>query len=297
MKKIFTPIAILLSTAVLFAQPVLHSDSLHTGLSFNLYSLNNVNTANLAPAGANITWDISSATATLAGTADFLDMASTPYETDYPAANFAMKFTAGGTSKYSLFNLSNTVLEEVANNVGTASPVSFTNYRTSLVFSFTFGLTNTDTYQKITQGTKTINNTYDSYGTFISNSITNINIVRILTVDDGNTSINWWSTTPLAPLFQASGDGFILWELTSNTTGITEMSSNKLFDMYPNPATDVLNIINKELISKIEIYDVVGKLQLTTVTSAIDISALKKGIFLVKAYSKNGTVTQKFIKK
>ncbi len=296
MRKTSTLIALLIPLTTLFAQPVINSTDLHTGLSFNLYSLSNVNTANLATSGANITWDVSATTATLAGTVDFLEMSATPYAIEYPAANFAMKFTVGGSSQYSLFNLSNTVLEEVANNVGSASPVSFTNYRTSLVFPFTFGLSNTDTYQKSTQNVKTILNTYDSYGTFITSTKTYSNVVRILIEDDGNQSINWWNTAPLHPLFQASSGGFILWELTANTTGVSEPVRNPLFDLYPNPANDQLNIINKELISKIEVYDIAGKLQFSSTKSPLDIRNLKKGTYFLKAYSAKGIVSQKFIK-
>lgn len=297
MKKLFTSIASLILVNALFAQPILVSDSLHTGLSFTLYSLSNVNPANLAASGANVAWDLSSATATLAGTAEFLDMADTPYELDYPEANFAMKFTfALGNSTYSLFNLSGSMLEEVANNVGTSDPVPFINYRTTLVFPFTFNLSNTDIYQKTNQQEKTITNTYDAYGTFIANGVTNNNVVRIYTIDNANQSANWWAQSPLRPLFIASGDGFVLWELNSSTTDISEINSKDIFSLYPNPAANQLNIINKALISKIEIYDAGGKLQLTTTNSSIDISNLKAGVYFVKAYSEKGIVSQKFVK-
>ncbi len=295
MKKIYSIISAIFFLTTLSAQPVLQSSGLITGLNFNLYSLSNVNTANLAPAGANITWDLSSATATLIGTVDFLEMSATPYANDYPAANFAMKFTVAGNSTYSLFNHTSTILEEVANNVGTGSPVSFIDFRTSLVFPFSFNLSNTDSYQKDGQGVKSISNTYDSYGTFIANTTSNSNVVRLLTDDNGNTSYNWWSSSPVMPLFQASGSGFVLWQLTTLTNS-KKIYANTLFDLYPNPATKTLNIINKELISKIEIFDNTGKLQFSTVQSVIDISMLKNGIYFIKAYSGTGTVSQKFVK-
>jgi len=298
MKKIYFSIATLFLFNVLFAQPILLSDSLHTGLSFNLYSLSNVNPASLAGTGANANWDLNSATATLAGTAEFLNMSDTPYELDYPEANFAMKFTSAlGGSSYSLFNLSGSILEEVANNVGTADPVSFINYRTSLVFPFTFSLSNTDTYQKAGQQEKLITNTYDAYGTFMANGATNDNVVRIYINDNGNQSANWWAESPMRPLFNASGEGFILWELTSTTTVISEINSKDVFSLYPNPATNQLNIINKTPISKIDIYDAIGKLQLSTTESSIDISNLKPGVYFVKAISEKGTFSQQFVKK
>ncbi len=297
MKKAFTLSILLMSVSLIFAQPILVSDSLHTGSAFNLYSLSNVNTANLVASGANVTWDISSATATLAGTAEFLDMDETPYALEYPAANFAMKFSITGMpDSYSLFNHTSTVLEEVANNVGTSGPVSFLNYRTSLVFPFTFNLINTDSYQKENQNVKTIINNYDGYGDFITNTSTNNNVVRININDEGNQSIGFWSSSPLAPVFQASSGGFILWKLTSTTTGIKEKYVNRLFDLYPNPATSELHIVNKELISRLDIYSIDGKFQFSTTSAVIDISGLTPGVYVVKATSKTGSISQRFIR-
>lgn len=296
MKKIFTTITTVLSLTTLFAQPVLSSDSLHTGLSFNLYSLSNVNTSNLTAYGANVTWDLSTSTSTLIGIADFLPMSSTPYASQYPAANFAIKFTVNGSVSYSLFKLTATALEEVGNNVSTTGGVPFLNFRTALVFPYTFNLSNTDTYQKSGQGTKTIIHKYDAYGTFIASSGTFHNVMRDLTIDNGDTSVNLWSSSPCIPIFQANNNGFTLWKLTSSTTGISEVTYNRIFDMYPNPANDELNIINKELISKIDIINISGKLQFSTVQNKIDISELSQGIYFVKVYSENGVATQKFIK-
>ncbi|MFH1121236.1 MAG: T9SS type A sorting domain-containing protein [Bacteroidota bacterium] len=298
MKKLFTLFLAFISFNEISAQPVLNSADLHTGYSFNQYSLSNVNTANLMPSGANVTWDLSTTTATLIGTTDFLEMSETPFAAEYPEANFAMKFTtAGFPDNYSLFNHTATILEEVANNVGTDNPVSFLNYRTTVVFPFTFNLSNTDTYQKENQNVKTISNTYDAYGTFIANDTVTNNVVRIFTDDDTNIAPSWWGSSPMVPLFRANSDGFILWQITSTTTGMLEVFSNSLFDMYPNPATDVLHILNKEIISLIEVYNAAGKLQFTTNQSVIDISSLEKGIYFLNAVSSKGMVSQKFIKK
>ena len=86
MKKLITSIAFTLSFVNLFAQPVLHGDSLHTGLSFNLYVISNVNASGLAPGGPNASWDISAGVANLVGTVEFQTMASTPFAAQYPAA-------------------------------------------------------------------------------------------------------------------------------------------------------------------------------------------------------------------
>lgn len=280
------------------AQPTLKSTDLHTGYHFNQYSLSNLNTANLMPSGANVTWDLSSTTATLIGTVDFLEMSETPYQAEYPAANFAMKFKLiGEVPNYSLFKLSNTVFEEVANNVGTLTSFSFLNYRTVLVFPFAFNSVITDIYQKQNQEVKTIKHTYDAYGSFLANDTTNSKIVRIYTDDNDQIAPVWWNSSPFVPLFRASSEGFILWQLTTTTTGIQEANNNQLFEIYPNPATNELHILNKELISRIEIYNTVGQLQFSTTQSIIDISGLKIGQYIVKAYLAKGAVSQNFVKK
>ncbi|MDY0344489.1 MAG: T9SS type A sorting domain-containing protein [Lentimicrobium sp.] len=297
MKNIYTLFASLFVTTALIAQPILNSEDLHTGYSFNQYLLSNVNTADLIPSGANITWDLSNTTATLIGTVDFLEMSETPYQAEYPEANFAMKFiTTGFPTNYSLFNHSTTKFEEVANNVGTDNPVSFLNYRTVLTFPFTFNLSITDTYQKENQEEKTITITYDSYGTFIANDTTFNNTVRLFTDDDTNIALTWWNSSPSVPIFRANSEGFILWQITSTPTGIKEVYSNQLFDMYPNPATNELHILNKELLSKIEIYNSAGQFQFSTNQSVIDISVLKPGAYILKAWSVKGSTSQQFVK-
>jgi hypothetical protein len=297
MKKTITSIISVCSVGMAFAQPVLYGDSLHSGQTFNLYSLSNVSTSSLIlSGGANLTWDLTTSTATQIGTADFLDMSATPYAAQYPAANFAIKLTSGLNSQYSLFNRTSTILEEVANNVGTNNPTTFINYRTALVFPFTYNLSNTDTYQKSGQNTKSITNHYDAYGTLETSIGTFNNVIRNLYDDDGNTSANCW-TTSMIPVFQANSNGYTLWKMASSTTGVTEMYSNNLFDMYPNPAANELNIINKELISKIEIFNATGQLQFSTSRSTIDISELPAGVYILKAYSAKGVGVERFIRK
>lgn len=280
----------------MYAQPVLHSDSLHTGQTFNLYLLSGVNIANLTAVGPNASWDISAATATLAGTAEFQDMASTPYAAQYPAANFAMKFTMGANTQYSLFKLSPARLEEVANNVGAAA-VDFIDYRTAIFFPYTYNATDTDTYQKTAQPVKTITNTYSGYGDLITNPNTFANTVKSMMNDDGNTNVSWWNSSPLVPLLQVTNGNFTLWKQTGAPTGLIDYSANTAFDLYPNPSTNNLHIINKRLITQMDIYNAAGQFLFSAKSSVIDISMLKSGIYYLKAITKDGDVqAQKFIK-
>lgn len=72
------------------------------------------------------------------------------------------------------------------------------------------------------------------------------------------------------------------------------------FSMFPNPATNRLNISAKETIQNADVFNVLGKkvmsLNINKTTESIDISNLSSGIYLVK-YNSNGKVgTAKFIK-
>ncbi len=101
----------------------------------------------------------------------------------------------------------------------------------------------------------------------------------------------------ITTLTNAGTGTFDLFIAKLNTvTGISEIFSNPLFDMYPNPASRDLHIINKELIYKFEVFDLAGQLQFSTTKSVIDVSNLQPGIYFVKAFSSKGVVSQKFIK-
>lgn len=85
-------------------------------------------------------------------------------------------------------------------------------------------------------------------------------------------------------------------------TATASVDNNALlgFSMYPNPATNRLNISAKETIQNADIFNVLGKkvmsLEINKTTESIDVSSLNSGIYLVK-YNVNGTTgTAKFIK-
>jgi hypothetical protein len=70
--------------------------------------------------------------------------------------------------------------------------------------------------------------------------------------------------------------------------------------MYPNPASNQLNISAKELISNVEVFNVLGKrvksFSLNATKEALDISDLNSGVYLVKFVSGGKLGTAKFIK-
>ena len=280
------------------AQPSLQSTDLHTGMSFNLYSLNNVSPANLSSTGANVTWDLSAATlGPVAATVDFLDMASTGYAAQYPTANFAMKFTQGGTVSYNFWTLTSSTWEEVAINVGTGGLQTFVNNRTDLVFPFTFNLADTDTYQKSGQSASTVSHIFDAYGNVTLSTGTLSNLVRDYSVDigAGTTQAIWWNASPVYPVIEADNNGVLLWK-PATANGIEQVDKKPGFQIYPNPAGNELHILSEQTVERIEVYDVTGKLQISDTYSVVDISGLSQGIYVIKAFNATGMDTRKFIK-
>lgn len=96
--------------------------------------------------------------------------------------------------------------------------------------------------------------------------------------------------------------------LTKTPLGISKtLVNNKSVAIFPNPATDVLNIYtdNKLKVSQISIYNIIGK-ELTTQTrnnnqevSTLNIAQFAPGIYLIRFNDENGNVvaTSKFTKK
>ena len=81
-------------------------------------------------------------------------------------------------------------------------------------------------------------------------------------------------------------------------TGISDNNVSRTA-IYPNPATNLLNIISEKEIQHVEIYNVEGQLvkAISDDMNSIGISELNDGIYFVKIHTENGTATHKFIKK
>lgn len=84
-----------------------------------------------------------------------------------------------------------------------------------------------------------------------------------------------------------------------STLGVEE---NVLTDLqvsvYPNPASEYINITTTLELTKVELFDLLGKRVFDTgKTSQIGISHLQKGIYLLKVHTTNGMLIKKIIKK
>ena len=97
-----------------------------------------------------------------------------------------------------------------------------------------------------------------------------------------------------------SGEGVPFKTVIVSQTATLGTNNNALsiITMYPNPTSDFLNIKSDQKISKIEIYDMSGKLVQTSKMNneKVSVSKLPKGNYVIKIQTENGVVNSKFIK-
>ena len=100
---------------------------------------------------------------------------------------------------------------------------------------------------------------------------------------------------------EISGEGVPSKTLIVSQTATLGVNSStlSLTTLYPNPTSDILNIETQQKISKIEIFDLSGKLVKSVEGKAknISVSNLTNGMYLIKLYTESGVMNSKFIKK
>lgn len=82
-----------------------------------------------------------------------------------------------------------------------------------------------------------------------------------------------------------------------NTLSIEENTiTNLQVSIYPNPAATSINISSALELTKVEVFDLLGKRVLETLqTSQIKVDHLPAGLYLVKVYGIDGSATKKII--
>ena len=85
--------------------------------------------------------------------------------------------------------------------------------------------------------------------------------------------------------------------ITASTTLGTDDFKKLELGIYPNPATDILNIKTQDELRNVTIYDISGKILNTRVSNnQVDVSAFVKGIYIINITTENANYVQKFIK-
>ena len=89
--------------------------------------------------------------------------------------------------------------------------------------------------------------------------------------------------------------GSVVLGVQSNVSTINLDDSE--INVYPNPASNVLNISSKSNIENIEIFSLTGNKVISSINNKIDISSLKQGMYTVNITSAEGNSVKRFIKR
>ena len=82
-------------------------------------------------------------------------------------------------------------------------------------------------------------------------------------------------------------------------TDIGENQLDRQFSMYPNPATDNVNIRSESKLQTVSVYNLSGEMVMEIVVEdfgyKLKTSALKPGIYLLRLKAENGTVSKRLV--
>jgi hypothetical protein len=86
----------------------------------------------------------------------------------------------------------------------------------------------------------------------------------------------------------------------SNCT-VLSVKENELpevsIQLYPNPVVDILTVVYEKEINRIEIYTIFGqRIRVIENSNRVDLKSYASGLYLVKIYANEGTLTKKILK-
>jgi hypothetical protein len=126
-------------------------------------------------------------------------------------------------------------------------------------------------------------------------------VYRVGSNDAGQTAPSWLSSETCGA-GTVEGFGFTnhyIMSVTGEEALGSDTNLSEVISVYPNPATDVLNIAIPSSIDvkSVSLFDVLGKkANVSLVNGQVDISELAVGLYLLNVETTNGTLTQKVIK-
>lgn len=112
-----------------------------------------------------------------------------------------------------------------------------------------------------------------------------------------NTLFDFCPSTYLVTLSDANGCTDTL-NFTITEVGIGQVNSNISINLYPNPASHTLAISTSEILTGVEVYNVMGQ-QVVTIAghvSQIDVTTLPAGTYYLNAKTAQGSVRKPFVK-
>ncbi len=110
----------------------------------------------------------------------------------------------------------------------------------------------------------------------------------------GGSNNGWYLLPAELPYSLTVVEGLIL-DINKNMTSVQELESVSPVSIYPNPAMDKVYIKSQSVCS-VELYDMEGRLMMTTHAKEINISAYPQGVYFMKITCQNIAKTEKIIK-
>ncbi|MDR0801260.1 T9SS type A sorting domain-containing protein [Fluviicola sp.] len=315
MKKHYLLVTLLFSGITSFSQSLSSADIGYTaGESFTMYASDYVNPET---SGTGVTWDLSSmtnnnqvsvtVTANSGGT--------------FPSATTKLTQSDGSILYY---KITSSIMELVGIDAS-GIVFSYSNPETHLQFPLTTSTNFTDqsACDFTVSGfnfsrTGSIQSEYSGTGTLITPAGTFTNVMRIkstMTNTDtyiGGTSsssivsYNWYKAGIHHELASVSDITGATTDQAAYYTNVPEnlgLEENQLINLslFPNPSANLIHISSDEVISKVELYKLSGELMLdqsvNDTSSEINISDLNSGMYLMKVYGKDGSVSVQRIMK
>ncbi|REC60687.1 hypothetical protein DRF65_19800 [Chryseobacterium pennae] len=86
-------------------------------------------------------------------------------------------------------------------------------------------------------------------------------------------------------------------EAHNATLSVASANKKALFNIYPNPTSDFIQIETPENIKEVNIYSSLGQKVMTTQTSKINVTSLNTGVYWVEVKTKSDSTVHKIVKK
>lgn len=324
--------SLMLICSVSIAQPTITATGINPviGNSFTTQAANYVSPGS---SGAGQTWNLSTMTGTTSSTATAVTPGSTTYGSSFPNSNVALNYTGGGAAYYK----TSSSACQFYGVVSTSNVVmSYSNPEDFMHFPFSYNNTYSDPwavqfvnggYTFYRTGTTTV--TADGYGTLTTPNGTYTNVLRIHYVQTyqdsayvgtpyiiaySNDEYLWYKEgihLPLATVYTltANGSPTTAGTYTTGNLGIDNPSALiSSSNIYPNPATDIVNIeftLTENQKADVRLFNAIGE-QLTINQSTngfqgennmqLDVADLSEGVYFAQIML-NGNIaaTKRFV--
>lgn len=277
----------------------------------------------IGSSGTDVIWDFSSMELDIQDTISCDLPNSTPFYSDYPNSNFSLKFdaipTAPRDNKFVYYRIENDSLNLIAqeydNGTHPAWFDSYSDYKTDLIFPFTYNDNYIDSFTRsyfdmsgsdwhYLTGSTQIN--VDGYGKLVTpdgDIIHNtLRVHQITHQRDSNhifginesvqSSYYWYSSNEQGPILQLDVNpsdnsvinGYYNKKHTDLVSITTSQKVNK-FQIFPNPASSILTVSGLEGNSKLTFTNINGNQVYTLLsnleTSTINVSRWSKGVYFL----------------